>query len=390
MKIIVGSALFLGIGGVRSYVDTLKKALEINGHEFDIAEPNLLGLKNKMIASLMSYGNKDKARKELIKLQAIGTQKKMINILNNIQNKKKCIIHVQDALCASIVNDLKAPLVLTVHGPLSREVGMHGKTGNIYYSYLYQSEKKGYERADRIIAVDTGQKEIIINDFGIMPEKISVILNAVDTELFAPIDTSNIKNNKHNVSYYLVPRRLVPKNGVSIAIEAFKILEDTTDELWIAGEGPDRSSLEEQVKREKLSGKVRFLGAISQREMVEIMNFSKGIIIPSIPINGVIEASSISALEGMSVSKPVIASNIGGLAEMIIHKSNGLLFDAGNSYMLSESIKMINSNLDLSNQIGKRAREYVIENHSKEVWIKKIEEVYHKAHSDFYVGNQNI
>lgn len=70
--------------------------------------------------------------------------------------------------------------------------------------------------------------------------------------------------------------------------------------------------------------------------MVSLMDQTQGIIIPSIPVSGVIEAISISALEDMGVGEPIIASNIGGLQEIIKDKETGLLFEPGNAKQLAE------------------------------------------------------
>lgn len=112
---------------------------------------------------------------------------------------------------------------------------------------------------------------------------------------------------------------MVPKNGVHIAIEAMKYVKARV-QLWIAGDGEERKNLERLVSTLGLEEKVKFLGFVDSKEMVSLMNQTRGIIIPSIPVSGVIEASSISALEGMSVGKPIIASNIGGLQEIIKDK----------------------------------------------------------------------
>lgn len=244
-----------------------------------------------------------------------------------------------------------------------------------YFSYLKEMEQRAYRFARAIIAVDTGQKEIIISDYHVPPEKVSVIHNAVDTDLFAP----QPPQEEGHKPFLFVPRRLVPKNGVHVAVEAFHFIEDLEVELWIAGDGSERLYLEKLVAELNLTSKVRFLGSVDRNDIVNLMNASIGIIVPSVPVEGVVEATSIAALEGMSMGKPVFASNIGGLAEIIKNNETGFLFEAGDAKALGMLLRHALIDTEWSRDIGRKAREYVIVNHNLEVWIQQVIGVYRDA-----------
>lgn len=372
MNVVIGTSFGLLSGGVKSYTTTLKDTLESTGINSSIVKPVNVNRFQKLAVAIKVFGNRDKAKIEFAKLRIRNCASITYEV---IKEKSVNLIHSQDVLYANAASYFKLPLILTVHGPMSREARMLGAKEN-YLSYLMKQEMSAYKNADHIIAVDTGQKDIIINDYNINPEKISVVLNSVDTKIFKPIN--NAKNNLSK-GFFLVPRRLVRKNGVHVAIEAFKNMQDLNLDLWIAGDGPEKINLENKAKELGLSDNIRFLGSVDQSEMVKLMNQSKGIIIPSVPVEGVIEASSISALEGMSVSKPVVASNIGGLAEIIKHNNTGLLFNEGDDKELAEMMRNLVTNDNKGERIGANARDYVINNHSTEVWIKKVAEIYDKT-----------
>ncbi|BAU28092.1 glycosyltransferase involved in cell wall biosynthesis [Aneurinibacillus soli] len=370
MKILIGTALALGTGGVRSYVQTLENELVAKGHDVSVKQPDLLRFYHKIMARIKSLGNHNKVRQELMKANTSSSFTKTRKYMQtNGENLE--LIHAQDVLYAASLREMHIPVVLTVHGPLLKEMEMASKLSQHVRSYIIEQERIAYEGAAHILAVDTGQKKIIVEEYNIDPEKITVLLNAVDTRLFTPLSLE-----EPEVPFYLVPRRLVPKNGVGVAIKAFRHLQDERMELWIVGDGPDRSILEELVDHEGLTNKVRFIGSIEQAEMVTMMNQAEGIVIPSIPVNGVIEASSISALEGMSVGKPVIASNIGGLSEMITHMKNGCLFSAGDDSELAALIRKLHADRELRKLLGENALEYVRVNHSSTAWSEKIVKVY--------------
>jgi glycosyltransferase involved in cell wall biosynthesis len=367
MRVLLATTLGFGIGGVRSHIFTLKKALETKNHQVNIVYPPGVKTFTRLLIGMKALGNRDIARVELTRWR----QQKVYNRLKTLIDSFD-VLHAHDALLLNYVPK-DGPLVLTVHGPLSREAMMSGKGSPKFLQYLKEQEAKAYERATAIIAVDSGQKEIICEDYNINPEKVYVIYNAVDTDFFAPNDTG--LEEVSSSLFFLVPRRLVPKNGVHIAIEAMKYVKAPV-QLWIAGDGKERKNLERLVSTHGLEEKVKFLGFVNSKEMVSLMNQALGIIIPSIPVSGVIEASSISALEGMSIGKPVIASNIGGLQEIVKDRQTGLLFEPGNAKQLAELMQFIIDDPNFAKAVGDNARSYVIENHSLNIWVEKVIEVY--------------
>lgn len=370
MKVLIATALGFGTGGVKSHIIALQKAIMACGIDIEVVVPDSQALWWKLLAALRAAGNIDRGRINLTQIRVDNVWRK---IQSRLQRGNISLVHVHDVLLASrFEQHLNVPVVLTVHGPLSREAVMQGKGSKRFLSYLKNCEQGAYERANAIIAVDSGQRNIIIEEYRINPEKVHVIYNAVDTERFSPLSSPMIRTD---VPYYLVPRRLVPKNGVHIAIEAMEYLRDVDVELWIAGDGPERLRLEEMVNTAQLK-RVRFLGSVDQNQMRALMDRALGIIVPSVPVEGVVEASSIAALEGMSMAKPVVASNIGGLAEIIRDGETGLLFEAGNAEALANHLKNLLKDESYRVEIGKRARAYVVQYHSLEVWVRNIIEVY--------------
>jgi glycosyltransferase involved in cell wall biosynthesis len=125
----------------------------------------------------------------------------------------------------------------------------------------------------------------------------------------------------------------VPKNGVNVAVDAARLLRDRGVEfvLLIAGYGPMRKELDSQVRSAGLENHVRFLGAVSTSEMPGWCARATVVVVPSVPSKGVEEATSISAIEGQAVGRPVVASDLGGLREVITNDVNGLLSPPGNA-----------------------------------------------------------
>lgn len=241
MRVLIGTAFSPHVGGLQSHIESLSQALRRRGVHADVYQGEQTTTRQKMAAVVRALGNFDMARVYLTRDVA---SKVATRIRRELKRERLALVSAHDVLLTGELSEEGIPIVVTVHGPLSREVAMRGKVSPQYFSYLKTTERRAYEAAQAIITVDTGQKEIIVSDFHISPEKIHVIYNGVDTDLFKP--KSLVQQAEK--PFFLVPRRLVPKNGVHVAIEAFCSLTDLTDiSLVIAGDGPERSKLESMV-----------------------------------------------------------------------------------------------------------------------------------------------
>lgn len=298
-----------------------------------------------------------------------------------IRNMRPQLVHAHDVLVASAASQHGLPLVLTVHGPLSRELQMYGNRRiRRTVEFARMIEAKAFADAQEIIAVDTEQRDIIVEDFGVSPGKVHVIFNAVDTSVWTPGET---RETETGTPILLVPRRLVPKNGVGTLIDAvgrLKSLGGPPVELWIAGDGPERSKIEGRVRDLKLEGQVRFFGSVPRLYLLALLRRSQFVAIPSIPTAGVIEATSIAALEAMAVGRVVLASHIGGLAEVIEDERTGFLCPAGDvDAWASKVSRVLTADVAELRAIGARARAYAEESHGSEQWARSVLRVYAKA-----------
>lgn len=361
-------------GGLESHFSSLKKYLEsriLNNVVDSVEEIKMSKKKNKLkifkffLKNIMYIYNFEIFKNKILQ----GLYKDQVH--KSLLNDKGIIYHFHDVLSLYALKELKKNnrFILTVHGPLSRESKMMFPKNIGYYKYLKRIEKEAYKLADKIITVDSGQKDILLNDYCIDERKITVIFNGVDSDEFY---FSSIEKN-----YFLVPRRLVKKNGVHIAILAFNEIEKIN--LKIAGDGVEMENLKKLVEKLGIKNKVEFLGDIDRKNIKKLILEAKGVIIPSIPSSGVIEATSISALEAMSAGKIVIASRIGGLEELIKNGENGILFEAGDYRELAKLINESLKNEKKRLEIGSKARKFILENNCLKIWGDKILKVYYES-----------
>jgi len=145
--------------------------------------------------------------------------------------------------------------------------------------------------------------------------------------------------------------RISQEKGIDILIEAFKFLENPKYKLKVVGDGKLRNHIELKIKKEKINN-IEFLGMRSNSEVITILKSANFLILPSI----VYENFPLVLIESFASGKPVIASRLGAMAELIEDKRTGLLFEPGNSNDLSKKIKWMFENDDLLIQMGKNAR----------------------------------
>ncbi len=182
------------------------------------------------------------------------------------------------------------------------------------------------------------------------------IYNSVEVEEIRQIQGgANIKELK---TCFSIPKekivvgcvsRLRVEKGVDTLIEAFaKALENNNNiHLLIVGSGPQESELKSRVTELKLDGLCSFTGEANWREAMEFMSCMDIVVIPSR-----FEGFGLSAAEAMALSKPVIASNVDGLKEVLTDRETGFLFSVGNSPELAGHINKLCQSESLRNSMG--------------------------------------
>ncbi|MFV9505984.1 MAG: glycosyltransferase family 4 protein [Oscillochloridaceae bacterium umkhey_bin13] len=144
-----------------------------------------------------------------------------------------------------------------------------------------------------------------------------VIYNGIDLKRFA--DQSRYR---HPRPYILAYGRLIPKKGFALLLEAFAQIATRYPEhdLLLAGEGEQRVELEQLSSQLGLAERVHFYGRASQTELVHLLNACTLLVVPSRE-----EPFGIVALEGMAAGKPVLATRVGGLPELLPSPPNRLV-----------------------------------------------------------------
>ena len=188
--------------------------------------------------------------------------------------------------------------------------------------------------------------------------------------VFPTYSDLNIFLNEKNIEfkkYILTVAVLSPIKNIEILIEAFVQIHIKFPEfrLMIVGSGPSLESLKHKAKSAKLDRSVIFAGKMSQQEVKDVMKDCYVFVLPSLS-----EGLPRVLLEAMALSKPVIASRVGGIPEIVKDGVNGFLIEPKDEMVLIDRLVMLLENESLARKLGKEGRKFVESNFSNKKYVQ--------------------
>ncbi|MCD6415003.1 MAG: glycosyltransferase family 4 protein [Candidatus Diapherotrites archaeon] len=233
------------------------------------------------------------------------------SVVREALGKKFDVIHAHDWITMPAAVELKErtgkPLIVTVH---STE---YDRTANIYpMEWIVSIERKGIEKADRVIAVSKMTKDELVKKYGADDKKIRVIYNAVN-----PYEYKQPPQKKKEKMVLFAGRLTNQKGPVFFLRAAKEVLEHEKDpnvKFVVCGKGDLLPQLIEEAIHMGLTGKVMFTGYIPDDDLVRLYNMADVYVLPSVS-----EPFGITVLEAMAARTPVIISKTSGVSEVIKH-----------------------------------------------------------------------
>jgi len=171
-----------------------------------------------------------------------------------------------------------------------------------------------YEKVDVFISPSKFLKEKY-TEMGFNGE-ITYIPNFIDSDVYNPIDDKRLTKADN---YYLFVGRLSVEKGLFNLLKAFK---KNNHRLIVIGDGPLKTSIQEYIEVNNLSNRIEMVGYLASKDVFNYVKKCKALIVPSTWY----ENAPINILESLLFGVPVLASEIGGIPEMIHDNKNGFLF----------------------------------------------------------------
>ncbi len=246
----------------------------------------------------------------------------------------------------------RVPLVISALGTIERKVAYEG-------TYTSKQIIKAMNFADRILSVSEDLKLHIIN-LGIKEEKVHVVPNGVDIEEFKPLGkiyARNQLNIPHDKNIVLFVGALRKIKGVDYLIEATKNFVNANTDLYMVGRDDGlRKILEKRVHELKIADHVKFIGPVNHDNIPLWISASDILVLPSLS-----EGRPNVVLEALSCEIPVVATDVGGIPELMVDGETGYLVPAKNPAELSIKIKKLLEDKNQRENMGKLGRKSIIE-----------------------------
>jgi glycosyltransferase involved in cell wall biosynthesis len=296
------------------------------------------------------------------------------------------LIHANDILSTRAlwrVKPKRIPLVATIHGLVSAEYlhsGMIKSRESLGWKYAVAEEYCGHMSADATIIPTKWQKGQLHADYGVPGDKITVIPYAFDLAPFLekllhqpypPLRAGELQANKLTIA---CPARLVPEKDHKTLIEALSIVKRKRNDFvcWLIGEGKLRDELEMQAEKWGVSENLVFLG--ERWDVPALLRLADIVVLASIQ-----DMHPFSLMEAQVAGKPCVASDAGGIPEVVRHGETGLIFEAGNRLQLAERILQLMSNPGLRSRLGANAAARGKRRYSAKTLYEKTMDVYLQA-----------
>jgi len=232
---------------------------------------------------------------------------------------------------------------------------------------------------DRYIVVSRSIQDALVK-CGVAPDKIDLIYNAVETDqlplaadrqsmmmpLGLPLDGIVL----------MAAGRLTWAKGYEDLIQALAILVKEDDRICclVAGDGELRESLKILIEQMGLPQHIILLGHLSRQKVLSLIASCDIFVMPSRS-----EGTPIALLEAASFRKPIVATSVGGIPELVNNEDECLLVESGNVFELANSIRRLIQDKALSERLGERAYRRVLSDFSLDAQARSTLQTYEEA-----------
>lgn len=238
---------------------------------------------------------------------------------------------------ASMTDDYQLPYLLEVNAPLIVE---RQRVEPLPLAPLaWDIERYIFTRARALLAVSNAVRTYVVEQGG-RPERVHVLPNGVDTSRFhGGISSQEVRTELSLAERFVVgfAGSLKPWHGVDLLIEAFAAVARPNWTLLIVGDGPERTHLEEQARILPESHHIVFTGAVPHERVPQYVSAMDLAVAPFRSVDN-FYFSPLKLFEYLAMGKPVVASAVGQISEVIRDGENGVLFEPDNARALAQAL----------------------------------------------------
>lgn len=348
------------VGGVGTYVWNLSRALSELGCEVRLVTVNRQNSLTIQKETLHEY-RIDRFDVPVLRTLDFG-RKARIEIKKLCRENAVDIIHSNIPLfldCAvALENSGRLPIVTTVHSLYKHR--MESLFVNPLAPFLARFERMCMRKADMLIAVCKAMAAEIEN-YGISADKIGMIYNGIDAKEFNPNTSSETVFEKYDIQsddrMLLYVGRLGDKRkGLPFLFQSLQVLQKKERVKLLVVGGGNIEQARMLAERFEVEDHVAFAGYVEHGEMPSIYAASDIFVLPSVS-----EGLPFTLLEALCMGKPVVASNIPGVDEVIQDGENGIMVEPKSPSAITDGVMNLLRDEDLAERLGANGRRTVLE-----------------------------
>ncbi len=298
----------------------------------------------------------------------------------SLERLKPDIVHASltlsplDFRLPELCNQINVPLVGTFHPPFDANIrNLTASTQQLTYQ-LYAPSLAKY---DKVIVFSDMQAEVLAK-LGVKENCLSIIPNGIDTELWKPpkkgsptSKQSFIKNQLGEERLFLYMGRIATEKNIEALIRAWKSFEPRGCRLVIVGDGPLRTTLENNSVTTNGSDIFWWGYEENLETKIALMQSAEVFILPSL-----VEGLSLSLLEAMSTGTACVATDAGADGEVLEGGAGIVLNTQGVTTQLRTLLPVLRDQQVLTSELGRRARMRVLEKYTLTQNINSLEKLY--------------
>ena len=299
-------------------------------------------------------------------------------IASILRQERADILFVSDAFHNVIVGRLAAfqartpttALIFHTYDTVIRQGTHPGRR-----ALLELTDKLLYPQFDHMVALAETHKQYLTSVKHISAQKIAVVHNGVDLDLFEdPVDTAVLRSNLEipegaQIVGIVAGLRRWKAHDMFLKAAATVLTDAPNTFFVIAGDGPERSRLEEMAQCLGIQERTRFLGTVDN-----VPTLLRAFDLSALSSNH--EALPITLLEAMAAARPVVATDVGSVCEIVEDGVNGLLVLSGDTDQFAAAMLRILKNPDLARRFGEAGRKTVEEKFTVERMVRRYETLF--------------
>ena len=254
------------------------------------------------------------------------------------------------------------------------------KKNNLLVRILERLEKWMYRSANHIVTVGNGYRDNILSKVDVA-DRISVVTNGVDLDVFSPQQPSKDFLQKHGLEDRFVCSyvgTIGMAHGLGVVLRASEILKSLGREdvvFCLVGDGAHREKIERDVVESNLGDMVRFTGRLPKSEMPMVLASSDCLLIHLKKTDLFATVIPSKIFEAMAMERPLVMGVQGESADIVEDSGAGIGMESDNEQQLVDAVLKLKDDDDLRNRLCHNGRKFVSKHFTRDSLAKKMLEV---------------